>query len=132
VSVPDGTLTVEAVYEALDLVEDPCMKAAGLDLSILDLGLVYGVDTQEDGRVRVDLTLTEIGCIFTHRIFGAVYDAVEALPGVKEVEVVPRWTPVWTEERLSQKARSALADSRSAMFRTIKGRGLQRAVSGNG
>ena len=107
------------------------MKAAGLDLSILDLGLVYGVEAQEDGRVRIDLTLTEIECIFTHRIFGAVYDVVEALPGVKEVEVVPRWTPVWAEERLNQKARSALADSRSAMFRTIKG-GLQRAACGNG
>jgi metal-sulfur cluster biosynthetic enzyme len=128
VSVPDGTLAVETVYEALDLVEDPCMKGAGLDLSILDLGLVYGVDTQEDGRVRVDLTLTEIGCIFTHRIFGAVYDAVEALPGVKEVEVVPRWTPVWTEERLNQKARSALADSRSAMFGKLSAVSYQRSA----
>ncbi len=119
-SVPNGTLTVEAVHEALDLVKDPCMKAAGLDLSILDIGLVYGVEVQEDGRVRVDMTLTELGCIFTHRVFGDVYEAVEALPGVKEVEVVPRWTPVWTEERLNQKARSALADSRNAMFRTVK------------
>jgi metal-sulfur cluster biosynthetic enzyme len=120
VSVPNGALTVEAVYEALDRVEDPCMKAAGLDLSILDLGLVYGVEVQEGGRVRIDLTLTELGCIFTHRVFGGVYDAVEALPGAKKVEVTPRWTPVWTEERLNQKARSALADSRSAMFRTLK------------
>ncbi len=111
-SVPTGTLTVEAVHEALDQVKDPCMKAAGLDLSILDIGLVYGVEVQEDGRVRVDMTLTEVGCIFTHRVFGDVYEAVEALPGVKEVEVVPRWTPVWTEERLNQKARSALAISR--------------------
>ncbi len=60
------------------------------------------------------------GCIFTHRIFGDVYAAVEARPGVKEVEVVPCWTPVWTEERLNQKARSALADSRYAMFRIVK------------
>jgi metal-sulfur cluster biosynthetic enzyme len=128
----NGKLTVETVHEALDRVKDPCMQAAGLDLSILDLGLVYGVEAQEDGRVRIDMTLTELGCIFTHRIFGAVYDAVEALPGVKGVEVVPRWTPVWTEERLNRKARSALEDSRNTMFRTMKGRGLQRAASGSG
>jgi metal-sulfur cluster biosynthetic enzyme len=132
VSVPTGTLTVEAVYEALDLVKDPCMMAAGHDLSILDLGLVYDVGVQEDGRVRIDMTLTELGCIFTHRVFGDVYEVVEALPGVKEVEVVPRWSPVWTPDRLNQKARSALADSRSAMFHALKGRGLQRAASGDG
>jgi hypothetical protein len=37
---------------------------------------------------------------------------------------VPRWTPVWTEERLNQKARRALEGSRNIMFRTIKRRGL--------
>lgn len=126
---PNGTLTVEAVHEALDLVKDPCMEAAGLDLSILDLGLVYGVEVREDGRVRIDLTLTELGCIFTHRIFGGVYDAVEALPGAKEVEVVPRWSPVWSEERLNQKARSALADSRGNLFRKMKRCGLEHAQS---
>ena len=87
------------------------------------LGLVYSVEAK-DGRVRVDMTLTEVGCIFTHRVFSAVYDAIEALTGVKEVEVVPRWTPVWTEERLNQKARAALEGSRTAMFRTIKRRSL--------
>jgi metal-sulfur cluster biosynthetic enzyme len=124
VSIQTERLTVEAVYEALDTVKDPCMEAAGLDLSVLDLGLVYGVEVQEDGRVRVDMTLTEIGCIFTHRVIGAAYDAVEALPETKEVEVVPRWAPVWTEERLNQKARRAFEGSRNAMFRTIKRRGL--------
>ena len=131
-SVPTGTLGVEAVNEALDRVKDPCMKAAGLDLSILDLGLVYGVEVHEGGSVRIDMTLTEVGCIFTHRVFGDVYEAVEALPGVTEVEVVPHWTPVWTEERLNRKARSALEGSRNAMFRTMKGRSLQRTVSRDG
>ncbi len=122
-SVPNATPTVEAVREALDRVKDPCMVAAGLDLSILDLGLVYGVEVR-DGHVRVEITLTEIGCIFTHRIIGAVYDAVEALPEANEVEVIPRWKPIWTPERLNQKATRALEGSRHAMFRTIKRRGL--------
>ena len=116
--------TVEAVYEALGTVKDPCIVAGGHDLSILDLGLVYGVEVQEDGRVRVDMTLTEVGCIFTHRVFGEVYDALEALPGAKEVEVVACWTPVWTPERLNQKAKRALEGSRNTMFKTIKRRGL--------
>ena len=48
------------------------------------------------------------------------------LAGVKEVEVVPRRTPVWTPERLNQKAKHALEGSRNAMlFRTIKRRSLE-------
>ena len=122
-NLPNGSPTVEDVYEALNMVKDPCMVAGGHDLSILDLGLVYSVEAK-DGHVKVDMTLTEVGCIFTHRVFGDVYEAIEALTGVKEVEVVPRWTPVWTEERLNQKARTALEGSRTAMSRTINRRSL--------
>ena len=37
---------------------------------------------------------------------------------------MPRWTPVWAEERLNQKAKRALEGSRNVMFWTIKRRGL--------
>jgi metal-sulfur cluster biosynthetic enzyme len=86
----------------------------------LDLGPVYGVEVSEDGCVRVNMTLTKIRCIFTHRVFVPVYDAPGALLGGAEVEVVP----VWNDERLNDKAQRALAESKSAMFRTIGRRGL--------
>ncbi len=126
-----GNPTVEEVYEALDTVKDPCMGAAGLDLSIVDLGLVYGVDV-DDGTVKIEMTFTEIGCIFTHVIGAEVYDAVGMLPGVEHVEVTPRWLPIWTEDRLNGKASHALASNRDAMFQAMKSRGLQSAASGRG
>ena len=85
----------------------------------MDLGPVYGVEVSEDGCVRVNMTLTKIRCIFTHRVFVPVYDALGALLGGAEVEVVP----VWNDERLNDKAQRALAESKSAMFRTIGRRG---------
>ena len=85
----------------------------------MDLGPVYGVEVSEDGCVRVNMTLTKIRCIFTHRVFAPVYDAPGALLDVGEVEVVP----VRTDERLNDKAQRALAESKSAMFRTIGRRG---------
>ena len=86
----------------------------------MDLGPVYGVEVSEEGCVRVNMTLTKIRCIFTHRVFVPVYDAPGALLGGAEVEVVP----VWNDERLNDKAQRALAESKSAMFRTIGRRGL--------
>src|SRR5215210_9379344 len=118
-----GFPTVEAVYEALDTVKDPCMSAAGLDLSIVDLGLIYGVEV-DDGAVNIELTFTEIGCIFTHVIGSGVYDAVGALPGVERVELTPRWLPLWTEDRVNAKASKALSGNRSAMLQKIKRRSL--------
>ena len=123
-----GFPTVEAVYEALDTVKDPCMGAAGLDLSIVDLGLIYGVEV-DDGAVNIELTFTEIGCIFTHVIGSGVYDAVGALPGVERVELTPRWLPLWTEDRVNAKASKALSGNRSAMLQKMKHRSLPLIAS---
>lgn len=122
--------SVEDVYEALEAVKDPCMGAAGLDLSIVDLGLVYGVDI-EGGAVNVEMTFTEIGCVFTHVIGTGVYDAVEALPGVESVRLTPRWLPIWTEDRLNERASRALSGNRGAMLRKLKRKSLPVTVSGS-
>ena len=123
--------SVEAVYEALDTVKDPCMGAAGLDLSIVDLGLIYGVEV-DDGAVNIEMTFTEIGCVFTHVIGSEVYDAVGALPGVECVELTPRWLPIWTEDSLNDKASKALSGNRSAMLRKLKRRSLPLSASDEG
>lgn len=123
-----GSPTVEAVYEALDTIKDPCMGAAGLDLSIVDLGLIYRVEV-DDGAVNVEMTFTEIGCVFTHVIGSGVYDAVEALPGVERVELTPRWLPIWTEDRVNEKASRALSGNRSVMLQKMKRRSLPLTIS---
>ncbi len=104
------------------------MGAAGLDLSIVDLGLVYGVEIN-GGAVNVEMTFTEIGCVFTHVIGSGVYDAVGALPGVESVELTPRWLPLWTEDRVNEKASKALSGNRSAMLQKMKRRSLPLMAS---
>src|SRR5207245_826811 len=51
-----ATLTGETARQALRTVKDP-----ELNLSIIDLGLVYDVDV-EDGPVHIRMTLTSPGC----------------------------------------------------------------------
>lgn len=126
VSISSEGPSIEAIYEALDAVKDPCMSAAGLDLSILDLGLVYGVEV-EDGSVNVEITFTELGCMFTAVIGAEICDAVEALPDVQNVEITPRWLPLWTEERLSEKASESISSNRGAMLANLKRKSLSKA-----
>lgn len=82
--------TEEQIMERLELVEDP-----ELQMSITELGLVYGVEQDENGNVEVTMTLTSPGCPLGPVIHQAVQQALADLPGVNSVDVKLVWTPRW-------------------------------------
>lgn len=85
------TLTPDLVLEALRPIQDP-----EIFLSIVDLGLIYGVDVSEDGsKVAVRMTLTGPGCPVGPQILAAVHGTVAKQPGVKEPDVILVWDPPW-------------------------------------
>ena len=93
-------LTEDEVLEALRGVEDP---EAGM--SIVDLGLVYGVEVGEKG-VHVRMTMTSPACPVAPFIVEESVAAIRAAaPGVPDVDVELVWDPPWTPERMSEDAR---------------------------
>jgi ring-1,2-phenylacetyl-CoA epoxidase subunit PaaD len=100
-------------WTALGTVKDPCLVAAGFDLSIVDLGLVRGLAV-EGGKVEVEMTFTEPGCPFTHHVVVAVETALGAA-GFGDVVFRPVWDPVWTEAELTPDARRQFTVARSCM-----------------
>ena len=71
-----------------------------LSLSVVDLGLVYGIAI--DGRtVRITMTLTAPGCPLHDVMADWVRRAVLAVPGVQEVEVNLTFDPPWTPARIA-------------------------------
>jgi metal-sulfur cluster biosynthetic enzyme len=92
----------QRVWRALSQVEDPEMP-----INIVDLGLVYGLQV-EDGRVRVDLTFTAMGCPATDLLVADIRERLLAEPGVMAVELNVVWNPPWTAARLSPKGRETL------------------------
>ena len=92
-----------AVWEALAGVTDP-----ELPVSLVDMGMIYAVDVDDDGRVRIDLTFTSIGCPGMDMILEDVRAAVEAIPGVTGVRIEVVWSPPWTKTRLTQRGRRLL------------------------
>lgn len=83
------TPTVEELKEKLREVMDP-----ELDMSIVDLGLVYDVEF-EDGEVLITMTLTSPGCPLGPVIRGEAYAKMKEIPGVKDVDVQIVWSPPW-------------------------------------
>ena len=95
-------VTEDAVRTALRKVKDP-----ELNLSIIDLGLVYAVDVRE-GEVRVQMTLTSPGCPSGPEMISDAQRAVGVVDGVTRVEVELVWSPYWTPERIDPRVRAYL------------------------
>ena len=93
----------EAVVEALQTVHDP-----EIPVNIYELGLIYTLDIGAEGTVKVEMTLTAPGCPVAGEMPGQVAEAVAAVDGVGEVEVVLVWEPGWTPELMSEDAKLAL------------------------
>jgi metal-sulfur cluster biosynthetic enzyme len=93
----EGATGLEAdVWDVLYDVDDPEMP-----VSIVDLGLIYGVDV-EDGHARVDMTLTYTGCPARDRLTSEVEAAVAAVDGVTDAELRLVWSPEWTLEMVTE------------------------------
>ena len=85
--------TKEAVMDKLDDVEDP-----ELELSIVELGLVYDVRFEEKDEglhAEVDLTLTSPGCPAAPEIMAAAHRAALKTDGLSSVHINLVWTPRW-------------------------------------
>lgn len=91
------------VIETLKTIYDP-----EIPVNIYDMGLIYSVDVQEDGRVRVEMTLTAPGCPVAVSLPLEVEEKVRQVPGVKEAKVEVVWDPPWTPDRMSEEARLEL------------------------
>ena len=98
-----AVLTADAVRQALRQVKDP-----ELDMNIVDLGLVYDVEVDDGGLVRINMTLTSPGCPAGPMITNDIYKTVRALEGVKDVDIDIVWEPYWTPERIDPKIRAMM------------------------
>ncbi|MFY8086243.1 MAG: metal-sulfur cluster assembly factor [Rubrivivax sp.] len=89
-----------AVVAALQQVVDPEVA-----LSVVDLGLVYGVEI-EPGQARVTMTMTSAACPVGDVIAEDVeMELRRVLPAGTAAAVTLVWEPAWTPEKMSERAR---------------------------
>lgn len=93
----------EEVIDALRGVYDP-----EIPINIYDLGLIYRLDVESDGRVVIHMTLTSPGSHLSYILPARVKEAVSAVSGVRGCEVDLVWEPPWTTERVSRSVRERL------------------------
>ncbi len=92
-----------AIRDVLRSVPDPEIPV----LDIVELGMVRGIETAEDGVQEVILTPTYTGCPATEVIRRAVEEAL-ADAGLGGIRVRYRLTPPWTTDWITPEAREKL------------------------
>ena len=93
----------ENVVDACRSVYDP-----EIPVNIYELGLIYTIDISDENAVDIKMSLTAPGCPVAGEMPGWVADAVEPLPGVKQVNVELVWEPPWGMDMMSDEARLEL------------------------
>ncbi|MDO4903122.1 MAG: iron-sulfur cluster assembly protein [Limosilactobacillus sp.] len=99
----DNTIIRDDIINQLMTVIDP-----ELGVDIVNLGLVYSIDLDEDGICLVEMTLTTMGCPLTNLLAKMVVDAVKKVPEVNNVDVEFVWEPAWTMDKMSRAAKLML------------------------
>ena len=87
------------IVRALKQVYDP-----EIPVNIYDLGLIYELDVNDEGEVKIKMTLTAPNCPMAEQLVEDVHEAVADTPGVTNVSIELVFEPEWDKSRMSEEA----------------------------
>ena len=93
----------QAVIDALKEIYDP-----EIPVNIYDLGLIYGVEVDDECDATITMTLTTPHCPVAETMPGEVELRASSVPGIRDAEVDLVWDPPWSPEKMSDEARLEL------------------------
>lgn len=102
----EGSTGVErAIWDNLYDIEDPEMP-----ISIVDLGLIYGVEMDDDGVAHVQMTLTYTGCPARKMLTEEIEAAIAGTEGVAEADLRLVFSPEWSIEMVTEQGKADLRE----------------------
>ena len=93
----------EKVIEVLKSIYDP-----EIPVDIWELGLIYGLEVEDDCKIKVRMTLTSPACPVAESLPVEVYQRLMALDGVSDVDLQVVWDPPWTLDMMTEEAKFEL------------------------
>ena len=98
-----SAVNVENVRDSLKKCMDP-----EVPLSIVDMGLIYGIDVTENNDVNIKMTMTTKGCPLHETMVDDVKRYAKKVSGVNNVDVEIVWDPPWTMDKMSDEAKAMM------------------------
>jgi len=96
-------VTEEQVRASLKQCMDP-----EIPISIVDLGLIYGINISEKNDVDIKMTMTTKGCPLHDTMVDDVKRYTRKVSGVNNVNVDIVWDPPWSMDKISDEAKSMM------------------------
>jgi len=96
-------VSTEQIKNSLKQCMDP-----EVPLSIVAMGLIYGIDVSDNNDVNIKMTMTTKGCPLHDTMVDDVTRYTKKVPGVNNVQVDIVWDPPWTTERVTPAGRAKL------------------------
>ena len=97
------TVNAEDVRSSLKQCMDP-----EVPLSIVDMGLMYGINVNENNDVDIKMTMTTQGCPLHETMVDDVKRYTKKVSGVNNVNVEIVWDPPWTMDKMSDDAKAMM------------------------
>jgi metal-sulfur cluster biosynthetic enzyme len=79
-----------------------------IPISVVDMGLIYGITIKDDNKVDIKMTMTTRGCPLHDTLISDVKRYVTKVPGVTGVNVEIVWEPAWTPEKMSEEGKKMI------------------------
>ena len=98
-----STVNEDQVRDSLKQCMDP-----EVPLSIIDMGLIYGIDVTENNDVNIKMTMTTKGCPLHETMVDDVKRYAKKVSGVNNVDVEIVWDPPWTMDKMSDEAKAKM------------------------
>ena len=98
-----STVNVDQVRDSLKKCMDP-----EVPLSIVDMGLIYGITVAENNDVNIKMTMTTKGCPLHETMVDDVKRYTKKVSGVNNVDVEIVWDPPWTMDKMSDTAKAMM------------------------
>ena len=93
----------EKIVEVIKTVYDP-----EIPVNVYDLGLIYRIELDDEGRVEVDMTLTAPNCPAADFIMEDVRMRVEGITGITAATINLVFEPEWDKDMMSEEAKLEL------------------------
>jgi len=98
-----STVNEDQVRDSLKQCMDP-----EVPLSIVDMGLIYGIDVTDNNDVNIKMTMTTKGCPLHETMVDDVKRYAKKVSGVNNVDVEIVWDPPWTMDKMSDEAKAKM------------------------
>lgn len=95
--------TQQQVIEALREVYDP-----EIPVNVYDLGLIYGIEIDQENNVGVTMTLTAPGCAMGPSIAQNAEWRISEIDGIGEVSVEMVFDPPWSPNLITEEGKKLL------------------------